>query len=355
VQTKRSRVILAGALLVFAAGGVAAGCKKDKKPDQDKPGKGAAAPVSDDLRSVLAMMPLDSDMIAGVDVAALRNSELYKAYQPRLESLVKKRLKMFIDLCGFDPVPKVQRAVIAADGGRDGDATIVVRGLGKGETIDCLNKAAAAPPEGYQVAVDGDFARIDRVAANAVRVSPDAPEPQEAPPMGESASLQFIGDETMVLARRKGEAVDKAAMQAVVALPANASVTASPGFMEMLDAIDTDASVWLVVDGKAESFRKSAIGRLQAFDAAFGHIQVGSGLDIDVSLRVTDPTAAAELATKTEGYVTRMRKSLLKGALGEVKVEHSGRDVRFRVQESRQQLEELYDKIGGLLLGSFGD
>jgi hypothetical protein len=60
------------------------------------------------------------------------------------------------------------------------------------------------------------------------------------------------------------------------------------------------------------------------------------------------------MADVIQHQVDSMRRSILKDALGEVKVEHRDRDMRLRIKESRQQLEKLIEEVGDLLVTMLG-
>lgn len=371
MPTTRSRVILAGLLSLV----VLAGCKKDKPKDQDGKGGGAAAgkndsPATAELKQHLALMGLQSDGVVGVDLTLLRSSELYKAYQKDIEGAAAEQLEQIKTLCGFDPLPRLTKVVAGGVGNRKtGDATAILKGLGKAETMECLTKAAATPPANVKVVVDGDFATVEttierdpvpvapkRAAPQGAPAEPPVPPEPPPPPEVESVSVQFLDDSTAVIARRAGKSVDKATMQSILAAKVGdpSNVTGSPGFMEMIDAIDTEAGVWFVINGKSD--RIKGIGRgLLSFEAAFGHIHAGAGLDVHTTLRVENEDSAKRMSDLATRQVTSMRKSLMKDMLGEVEVEQKGRDVRFRLQESREQLEKLVDFAGSLLGGLLGN
>jgi hypothetical protein len=360
VLKTRSRVIFAAVVSLA----LVAGCKKDKPKEEGAAGKAGAkeAPASTELRTMLALMPLQADGVIGIDFAKLRGSELYRAYQKDLEEAASGQLDEIRALCGFDPMPKLDKLVAGGVGSRrTGDAILVLRGLGKAETMGCLNKAAAAPPANVKVVVDGDFATVETAPASPpVNVIPgaaaDAGAAAAPPPEPESVSVQFLDDTTAVIARKGGKAVDKATMQGLLAAkPGDAgNVTGSPGFMEMIDAIDTEAPVWFVVNGNAERVQKMGRGLL-SFKAAFGHILVADGLDVHATLRVDTEESAKRMADLANRQVASMQKSLMKDMLGPVEVEQKGVDVRFRLQESREQLEKLVDFAGSLLGSVLGN
>lgn len=319
--------MLVAACLALVA---AAACKKDKKSEGEGKGGGGGQAVSADLQRTLAMIPKESDGVIGIDLGKLRGSELYKAYEAQLREVGAGQLDAVQELCGFDPVPKLQR-VIAGGAGR-GDATAVVDGLGKAEVVACMQKAAAAPPPDTTITVDGDFMTVVQ---------------------GDNAlAMQFLDDDTAVIARRGDRAPDKAAMAAILAAKDGDGLTGSQPFMEMVRQVDTGDTIWFVVNGQAPSVKSMGRGFV-SFVAAWGDIAVGAGLDIETSVRFDSDATAKQTAEVVEGQVAKMKKSLMKDMLGDVTVKHTGRDVRFHVVQSRDQLEKLVDFAGTMLGGMF--
>jgi hypothetical protein len=372
VSTTRPRVILVA--LLVAAAGLGACSKKSKK--ESEPTKEPAVdqtPVSDDLRKVLEVMPRDSDQIVGVDIAKLRGSEFYKAYEKQLQDLAGKQLKLLREACGIDPVAKISRAVLSAKGDRrKGDMTAIVRGLDRAETLTCLGKSF---PD-IRITVDGDYAMIEQLAdAKPAKKDDKAADPKAADPKAaekvdstapadklaadpapveppvpaekvvkDSLSLIFTDDTTMVVARRGGKAADKPTMESIVALPPEHSVTGSPAFMQMLDQIDTDADLWFLINGNADSYKESAVGQFIQHQAAFGHVRVTSGITVDATLRLESESKAAELAKRATDQIARLRKSKLKEALGVIEFDHAQNDVRVHAEQTRPQMDALIEQ-----------
>lgn len=357
------RVISAGLLIALAGA-----CNACKKKDDDKQGAGAAdtAKATPALQQALAYMPLQADAVIGLDLAKLRASSLYQHYQKDVEGQVAGELQQIRDLCGFDPLPKLQTVVAGGTGSRrSGEAVAVVTGLGKAEVLGCLSKVAASPPPQVKVTIDGDFAMIETyqepldptppAAAPAGDAGAAAAAPAPTAELDDAISVQFTGDTTAVLARRGGNAIDKASMQQLLAAKPGAagSISASPGFMEMIDGIDTEAPIWFVVNGKSDRIRQVGQGFL-TFDAAFGHVAVKDDLFLDLTLRLDTPDSAKRFAELAKRQIDSFGKSLLKDKVGPVTVEQKDKDVRFTVRESREQLEKLIDFAADLpmLLGN---
>jgi hypothetical protein len=367
------------------------GCSKKKDAPKHTEGDGTGAtnvpdkPASDTLKAELALVPVQAEAVIGADVASLRASGLYQAHEKELSGAVAD-LKVIKDLCGWDPVQKISSVVGGGTSDRHhGDATIVVKGLGKAETLDCLTKVASKPPEGVSVTVDGDYAKVERREVNVVRTNGDGTQqPLVAPPDAgapavsgtatgsgtgtgsgsgsvepdknaprDSVAIQFIDDQTVVVARRKGEAVDKAGMDAVLHLDPAQSVSGSAAFMGIIDAIDTEASLWFVVNGKTPGGRALGGGLLR-FEAAFGQVYVTDGLEIDATVQLKDADTAKNIGGMVQRTLDGMQKGTLKDALGPTTIDTKGGDLHVHVKESKEQLEKFVEEMGDVISSMFG-
>lgn len=380
-----TRMIVVGVLAALLA---SSGCKKDKPaPKQDD--HNAAAPMSDDLRGVLAMMPRDSEMVAAADFAALRGTAVYKAHAGQLKGLAASQLEIVSKLCGFDPTDEIGQVVFAGKGKtKNGDMTALVRGLAKAKVMDCLTKAAAAPPEGFIIAVDGDYAMVetkppvsDAQADAGVAAQPDPkdakrrpapkpPEPKDAgvaagdagaavddagakqPKRGQSVSLKYLDDTTLVVARRNGLALTGAELSAIASGKAADTIVGSKEFMALIDGTDTDAPVWFVVSGKAPLLK--AVSRYIAFDAAFGSVRAGDDLDVDLTARMVNDQSAKDFSNLLIRTFDNLKKSTLRDAVGPSSVTVTDRDVRVTLHESGPQLAMLVSKGQELMMALLG-
>jgi len=367
-------------LICFVAAALAVGaCKKDKSaPKQED--HNAAAPATDDLRAILAMMPNNSEMVASVDFAALRSSQIYKDHEGVLKGLAASQLEMIAKLCDFNPIDKIGSVIFAGKGKtKNGDMTALVRGLTKPEVMPCLTKAAAAPPPGFLVTVDGDYTIVEVVPKpkdaeeeapttgsdpGSAATDKTAPVPAitdggvaagdaGAAPAKRNASvaLKFLDDNTIIVARRKGVAVTGAELADIAAGKGGQSITEVDAFMKLIDGTDTLAPVWFVISAKSP-FAK-AFAKYFPFDAAFGSARADTDLSVDITARMIDENAAKDFSSVMIRLFDSLKKSTLRSAVGPNQVIVDGRDVRVTLQETGPQLKELASKGEELMMALF--
>lgn len=368
------RLIVVGVLAALLA---STGCKKDKagKPQDDH---NAAAPMSADLKNVLAMMPRSSEMVAAVDFAALRGTGIYKQHEGQLKGLAASQLELISKLCAFEPTDEIGSVVFAGKGKtKNGDMTALVRGLAKAKVMDCLTKGAAAPPEGFTISVDGDYALVETAPTKPLdgkdvkdaQVAPAdkkiAPEPADADAgaaladggaapakKGQSLSLKFLDDTTVLVARRNGVGITGKELDAIASGKGDDTIVGSPEFMTLIDGTDTDAPVWFVVSGSAPLLKM--IAKYIAFDAAFGSVRVGADLDLDLTARMVDEKSAKDVSSLLIRTFDNLKKSTLRDAIGPSQVTVTGRDTRVTLHESGPQLQMLVSKGQELMMALLG-
>ncbi len=84
-------------------------------------GPSGTASISDETLSALALLPADASIVAMVDAAALRDSDLLKATGPAPFSLDHfrgpghERVRAFLDATGFDPTADLKSVYVALD------------------------------------------------------------------------------------------------------------------------------------------------------------------------------------------------------------------------------------------------
>jgi len=158
VHTRR---VLLAAVVALGLGGAA--CKKgdDAKKTDDKtaPGGGSAVVVAGDKpttvlpsgmtdanASDLALLPVDSEMVIGLNFAQLQQSALWKQFSPKLMDKIGSNLADFKALCGFDPMDSFKSMAMGMKnlgGGGTPDGAIVVHGPDKAKMMACFDKSKA--------------------------------------------------------------------------------------------------------------------------------------------------------------------------------------------------------------------
>jgi hypothetical protein len=327
-----------GWLAVVLAVGAVSACKKDDKSDpvagalggSAVPGTSASPASGDDL----ALLPVDSEIVIGINVAQLQDSALWKQFvgpaldKARTQGKVDK-LKEIQDKCGFDPVTSIKSVSIGVKNTSNDkpDGVFVVHGVDKAKAASCVDKMKAeAAANGTEITKDGDVYLVKNKDK------------------GDTTGIVFVNDTTAVMV--VGDKGATAASVKAVAAGGGALKT-SPTFVEMYSKVKTTDSVWFVVNGKLLE-KAAAIGTKPK--AVFGSLNVSDGLALDTRIKVDSPDVAAQLAGKIKEQTAQAAAMVDK-----IDVASDADVVKLNVVLSNQKLQALITQFGALFgLGGLG-
>jgi hypothetical protein len=303
--------------------------EKGDKPAAEKPAApGASLPVNANADD-LALLPVDAEAVIGLNFEQLQKSMLWKKFaEPKLMSGdVQQKLGAFKDKCGFDPFTAVKTVSIGVKdlGGVKPGGAMVVHGLDKTKVMACFAKEKAEKGSEFgKVDIDGDI----------VAVTKD----------GDKYAFTFTSDTTMLAVF--GANADVAGVKA--AASGSSALRTSPAFVEMYSKINTQDSLWLLVNGSSKAFDKVAqMGVKPKF--VFGSINVTDGLTVDLRVRLDTPDQAAQLSGLAKGQI-----ATAKAMFDKLEIGNEGPDVKVAVALSAQKLEALVKQVGGLVGGMAG-
>src|SRR5262245_3866882 len=156
-------VVALGLVLVLAAA-----CSKDEKKSAnpgdktaekgDKPGVASSGGGAvDDL----TLLPLDSELVLGINFAQVQQSALWKQFvEPKLMSgEAQTKLAEFKAKCDFDPMASFKTVSVGLKGlgGAKPDGVIVAHGIDKGKALTCFDKMKAEiEKDNDQITKDSD-------------------------------------------------------------------------------------------------------------------------------------------------------------------------------------------------------
>ena len=331
-----------GWLAAIAALGLAAGaCKKndnkagsgsgataDKSTTGDKGDK--ATPVAVAGGDDLALLPVDSELVMGINFAQLQQSALWKQYSPKLMDKISTDLADFKADCGFDPLDAFKSVTIGMKGlgGQMPDGVIVVHGPEKAKSLACFDKMKAkAAAKGTEITVDGDVVLMkDKNGGN--------------------TAFTFVNDTTMV-----GVIGNNATKDAVLAAAKGVStLKSSPSFVEMFSKINTGDSIWGLANGNSPAFSKMGGIGLKP-KAIFGSVNVTDGLTLDMRIRTEKPDDAKSFVTTMQGQINNPQ---VKQMFDKLDVSQDGADMKIAVAMSNQKLQQLIQMVGGMMGGMMG-
>lgn len=314
----------------LAVGLVSTACKKDGKTETagKAEGGGAAGSSADDL----SLLPADSQVVVGINVAQIQASPLWKqfvepAIQNKMDAGEKAKLEEFKTKCGFDPISSVKSISLGVSNvDASPNAIVVLRGLDKSKSWACIDKMKEEmTKDGSELTKDGDVGLIK---------SKD----------GSTVAFLFVNDSTLVL--NAGEAGGTAAAVKQAAAGDSALKT-SPAFVELYGKINNKDSLWGLVNGNIKAFDQAAAMAGAKPTAVFGSLNVTDGLSMDLRVRMPTTDAAAQLANLGKSQVQQAAQMFDK-----IDVEADGADVKTTIVLSNQKLQTLIQQFGPML-GAF--
>lgn len=299
----------------LVVGGTA--CKKDGAVGGG--GTGGSSDAAD-----LGYLPADAMVVAGINAKQLQSSALWKTkVEPQLvKGDAATKLAEFKARCGFDPIASITSVSVGAKGmtGRTVDAVVVLRGLDKAKTFDCLEKSKAdLATQGTTVARDGDV----------VTLTAD----------GQPVIMTFAGDVALI---GSGAYATKDAI--TLAAAGNSQLKSSPNFVDMYNKLDTSKSIWFFVSGKLSAFEAASSMLGSRPKSVFGALNVTDGLAVDARVRLESDAKAAELAKTFQSQIEGVKAYSQQAALTS-----EGPDLRLTLQMSEANMQELAKSMGPML------
>jgi hypothetical protein len=306
----------------------ATGDKGDKSADKadDKPG---AMPKStgDDL----SLIPLDSELVLGLNFAQLQSSGLWKQFvQPMVLSNAEmvKDMAEFKAKCGFDPLLVIKSMSLGLkniDGGKP-EGVAIVHGLEKGKLNSCLDAMKdQIAAKGSEVTHDGDVILVKDTKQN------------------KTVGMTFTNDTTLLVVISEQTTAD--AVRKAVATPS--TLKTSPPFLDMYSKVKTGDSLWGLMNGNSKAFEKmQQMGAKPK--ALFGSLNVTDGLAIDVRMRFEKADDATQVATGLKQQIGSLSKFADKA-----EANADGSDVHIEIGMSNQKLQSLIQQFGPML-GALG-
>lgn len=310
-------------LVALAIVGSVGGCRR--APGPATPANKAAAP---DYRATaedeLGFLPVDAEMVAGIDMVSLRRSQLWQKFEPMFVSALGEDLTKFRNACGFDPLKTTERITIALkERGRDlYSGVIVIRGVDTSRVRECLTT---------EVQKSGGTATNDRGVV--LVTQPSTP--------GTTMAVGVVGAATMVV--HMDAVTTYESMSSVLA--AGAPLRKSAAFMALQARREAGASMWFMANGNSKAFDqmrqlgmspKSLDGTLTVTDRFAGVLRMTMG----------NPAEASKMQVefdKVKGMIAPMVEKFETRANGDV--------ISVEAVITEQQLRSMLQMLGGVMGG----
>ena len=326
------------AVVALGLGGAA--CKKsddaktgDKTATGDKAtgDKAGGGSVNDANGGDLSLLPVDSEMVIGLNIAQLQSSALWKQFSPKIMDKIAGNLADFKADCGFDPLDAVKSIAMGMKnmgGGGEPDGAIVIHGPDKAKVLACVDKEKdKAKAKGTEMTVDGDVVLMKDKN-------------------GATSAFTFVNDTTML-----GVIGSKGTKDGVKeAAKGGSALKSSQTFVDMYSKINTKESLWLLINGNAPFMAKAASAGVKP-KAVFGSVNVTDGLTVDLRIRLATPDEATQLVNMMKGQINNPQ---VKQMFDKFDVTNDGSDAKIAIAMSNQKLQQLIGMVGGMMGGMMG-
>jgi hypothetical protein len=225
----------------------------------------------------LGFLPLDSEIVIGIDVAALRATPIWSRFVPQIQQMMGRDYVELRDACGFDAFETVQRIAIGFRvDDTDVSGVMVVHGVPGGKLLDCVAN---------QFGKGGNAATRDRGVV-VLREGRN------------NTAWTAVGDIVVV---QMGRVAGRDSLSEVI--KSGSPLRQSKAFMELYEHLDHRAPVWGAGNGASRAFEDLKTARPRWVD---GVIHVGIGVDATVHVRTATPEAARAIDALIEPNLKQM-------------------------------------------------
>jgi hypothetical protein len=298
--------------LFFICVAVLGACKKDDSQGGGGGGGGAAASAKD-----LDMIPVDSDVVFGVDLAAARQS---KAVSENVLPLLTKSasaqqvIELLKTKCKIDPIAAISSLTAGIKmKGRNGEVVAVVHGVEKSKALPCIDQLKEELAAQQLTATrDGDTVEIKNDRG--------------------SLAFTFINDTTAVVAT--GPQDVKA--RALEAAQGKSALKSSKEFNDMYSRVKTGHTLWFLIRGDAEGLAKMLDRLSVKAKAIYGSVNATDGLELDAKVRTETDEQATNLAA-----LIKSQSEMAAAMVEKVDISSDKSDVKIQVALTASQVKSL--------------
>lgn len=299
-----ARVLLVGVGFAAACSGNRGATTLDNKAAS---ARAASLAASDPL----AFLPVDSEVVVGVDFRQITQSALWTRFGGDLMKRAGGGLQEFKAKCGYDPIASMRNAAFSIKMEADKPSGVfVVRGIDRDKTMACIPQSFPDRP----AKVDGAFVTFP-------------------PEDGIATVLTFVDASTAVAVI--GPQASRVQLEAAIA--AGAPLRKSPAFGALWSHADAKQTVWVVVNGKLLAVL-AALGAPPK--ALVANVSLANGLTLAGRLQFASPDQATQVATAMQSQATAAQAFVEK-----IDISAAGNDVSLGVRMTMPQLEGLFGML----------
>lgn len=303
------------ALLV---GAVLCGCYREAPAPAPTPHAPIAKPNLA-INDPLGFLPVESEVVAVVELRSLRASQLWKRFEPAVLARIKPALDEFKTLCGFDPLVTVRRISVGFRDFGAGKPTgvVVVKGIERDPAMRCMQRMHDGAPTG---------SAIER---GVVTIPADPP-----------IAFTFVDGATLVALI--GPGASPAGLGAVIAR--GTPLRGSPQFGELFGKLQLGDPLWFVLDGKSKLFDNASMLSVFRPRAILGSVNVSNGLAVAARVRLDTADEATNVTAMVQGQL-----GMAATIFEEIAVSAEAEDMVIQIRMTEEQIQAVLTMVGAAL------
>ncbi len=289
---------------------------------------GASAPALADKSDDLSLLPVDAEVVGGLDFQQLQASTLFKnLVGPALaKNDVQKSLAEFQAECGVDPMKVVTKISFGIKMVNDKpDGVLVAHGVPKAKMIACYDKMSKKKQPDADITRDGDVLIVKPKKGGA----------------DEAVAFNFVDDSTLIVGF--GSKGNKDGIKAVA--KGTSALKTSATFVQFFKKTNTSDTMWMIVNGSLKALAPMAQLGIKP-RAIYGSLNVTKDLNLDVKFNMK---TAAEATNLSQLMNTQAKPAA--GMVDKLTIAAIDTDVSIKLLLSDAKLKALATQFGGMLGG----
>jgi hypothetical protein len=275
-------------------------------------GPAFAQKATDDL----SLLPVDSEVVAGLDFQQLQTSALWKQLvEPMLgKGEVKKQLNEFKQTCGVDPMKVVTKMAFGMKGigAAAPDGVIVAHGVPKAKLVACYDKMTKLKKPGADITRDGDVLIVKQSGSQTV-------------------AFTFVDASTALIV--VGTAATAAGVKAIA--KGTSALKTSAAFVDLYKKTNVNDTLWMIMNGNSKAFDQLGSMGIKP-KAVYGSLNVTKSLNLDLRIRFNTADEAKNLASMAQGQLKAAA-----GMFDKITVGADAADLKVAVLLSDTKLKAL--------------
>lgn len=283
----------------------------------------ASAPALADKSDDLSLLPVDSEMVGGLDFQQLQASALWKQFMGPMmaKNDVQKDMAEFQQQCGMDPMKVVSKLSFGFKGlgNQNPDGVIVMHGIDKTKAVACYDKLVKSGKIGKEAKKDGDVLLFKKD--------------------NNQAAFTFVDANTALFVM--GTNGTKDGIKTVA--KGGSALKTSAAFVELYKKTNTSDTLWVIMNGSSKAFDAMASLGIKP-KAVYGSLNVTKDLNLDLRVRMKSAADATNLSNMANSQVKAAA-----GMVDKLNIATDGNDVTVKVLLSDAKLKALATQFGGMM------